>query len=434
MNNWAKRLALLLALAAVCELALRLGGAVLTAPSIGLNAVKPEDAKKVRILALGESTTADYFSSAKSAWPRQLESRLLRAGIDARVYNEGLPSTTSAVILSRVPEYLEKYRPQIVIAMMGINDTRLRYRESASSRLQRTISRIRLVKLARWAASSVDARLRCRIEPDSSADPKFADAVREGLALSGKSPLPEVEARLRKRVSNDKDMAGVLITIAGSLIGRVPNEEFRAYADRAFDLNPYDHRAAAWELQTLPAAGSARTDRCTQVSRKLLACGRNVPDDLISLMANCASADPGFSSDLASDPAFRSRGLILSAARGELPPQIADYRALHERLRREGVFLVAMQYPTLPLAELESYFNGPDGRMEESFRDITFVSNEGNFSAALASRPYEEVFTDRFRGSWGHTTTLGHGLIADSAFAAISAMIKTRLARAMARS
>ena len=430
--SWTKRLALLFAAAAVCEFALRMGGVVLSAPSNRFNAVRPEDSKKIRILALGESTTADYFSRDISAWPRQLESRLLREGIDARVYNEGLPSTTSAMILSRVPEYLEKYRPQIVVAMMGINDAdlNLRYDASPSSRLRLAISRIRLVKLARWLASSADARLRCRIESEPARDPNFSEADREGKRLSRSLPFAEVERRLRGRISSDKDLALIytdiveLFTVEGGL-RFTPDGNVRAYADRAFDLSPYDHRVDLWELVTL-ARSAAKDGRCEQVGRKILACGGNVPDDLLSLIAGCGAG-------LASDPAFRSRGLSFQSSRNEPSPQKFHYRALHRLLQGEGVSLVAMQYPTLPVGDLESYFKGPDGRLEDSFRDIVFVANESNFSRALKSRPYSDLFVDRFRGSWGHATDLGHGLIADSAFEAVSALIKTRLKPEMAR-
>ena len=36
--------------------------------------------------------------------------------------DKGLGGTNSGVILSRIESYLKKYRPHMIIAMMGIND------------------------------------------------------------------------------------------------------------------------------------------------------------------------------------------------------------------------------------------------------------------------------------------------------------------------
>ena len=75
------------------------------------------------ILCLGESTTA---AGGKSSYPRQLEEELnqMDIGIQFSVINKGQPACDTTEILARLEENLERYHPDMVITMMGINDRR----------------------------------------------------------------------------------------------------------------------------------------------------------------------------------------------------------------------------------------------------------------------------------------------------------------------
>ncbi|MCL2389478.1 MAG: hypothetical protein FWC85_03755, partial [Elusimicrobia bacterium] len=73
---------------------------------------------KITILCIGESTTDNQ-------WPRFLNQALLDAGItkEVRVIDRGVGGTTTGIILQNITYYIEKYNPDIIVAMMGINDT-----------------------------------------------------------------------------------------------------------------------------------------------------------------------------------------------------------------------------------------------------------------------------------------------------------------------
>ncbi len=107
----------------VVEGGLRLGGWLLLERQHGLNPAGRSDPGTVSILCLGESTTA---LGGRDAYPRQLERLLERArpGTDFAVVNEGIAATTTTRILARLPELLERHRPDVVVAMMGVNDHR----------------------------------------------------------------------------------------------------------------------------------------------------------------------------------------------------------------------------------------------------------------------------------------------------------------------
>lgn len=74
-----------------------------------------------RILCLGESTTA---LGGEDSYPSQLEALLNLQSHPKKftVINKGVISTTTDDILAHIEQYLDIYKPQLVIVMMGIND------------------------------------------------------------------------------------------------------------------------------------------------------------------------------------------------------------------------------------------------------------------------------------------------------------------------
>lgn len=70
------------------------------------------------ILCLGESTTSNRY-------PRFLETDLnsRNSGITFNVIDKGRPSTNSNYILASLENNLNKYKPDMVITMMGVNDS-----------------------------------------------------------------------------------------------------------------------------------------------------------------------------------------------------------------------------------------------------------------------------------------------------------------------
>lgn len=75
------------------------------------------------ILALGESTTANLHNG-QSTWPDELELILNNrsVGIKFEVFNEGLVNADTETILKGLEGNLERYDPDLVIAMIGSND------------------------------------------------------------------------------------------------------------------------------------------------------------------------------------------------------------------------------------------------------------------------------------------------------------------------
>jgi len=105
------------------------------------------------ILCLGESTTV---VGGKESYPRQLEEILndRNAGISFSVINRGIPGTTTRGILSRLKMNLDRYQPDMVISMMGINDELMPIPSGeliqTTTRSSAPYQRLRVVKLGGW--------------------------------------------------------------------------------------------------------------------------------------------------------------------------------------------------------------------------------------------------------------------------------------------
>lgn len=103
------------------ETGLRIGGFVYLSLQEYRNKISIKQKRAYRILCLGESTTA---FGGKNSYPYQLEDILNQRdiGIKFSVINCGIPGTTTTAIASQLEDNLNKYAPNMVITMMGIND------------------------------------------------------------------------------------------------------------------------------------------------------------------------------------------------------------------------------------------------------------------------------------------------------------------------
>jgi Tfp pilus assembly protein PilF len=103
------------------EIGLRLGGFIFLSLQEHRNKVSLMQKGEYRIICLGESTTA--FGSNDS-YPFKLGEVLNQrnTGIKFSVINGGVAGIDTSNIVARLDDNLNKYKPDMVIAMMGIND------------------------------------------------------------------------------------------------------------------------------------------------------------------------------------------------------------------------------------------------------------------------------------------------------------------------
>jgi lysophospholipase L1-like esterase len=401
------------------ELGMRLFGfAILRAQDVG-NEIRPGDSRALRIVAIGESTTSDWFGPGNTAWPRQLERQLVAAGIPARVYNLGMVGTTTDAILERLPEQLDRFRPDIAITMMGINDGNTTLRGDPNS----AWTRLRVVQLYRLLRRKY-AEMKTQRESDPNVAPPVGE---EALALDKLRTLllsqkPAQAMPLLAETANkfDADKRAVFYQV---MADSLPQDGVMPQIGIRIDLL---RRSLAARFQIEPASSLAtllafnhREDECLALAQEIVRRGWILGEQGRFGFLKCA--------DLSLLTASRRQGewppLLESLAgigfRTQLGVRYANtkdnYQELHRQLASRKIIHIAMQYPTQDVSTLKGYFSG-----DAEARDIDFVENRSNFSDALAQHRYDEIFADRFANQWGHTTPLGHSLLAQSAFVAVT--------------
>ena len=76
--------------------------------------------EKILVLCIGESTTAGFFET----WPSQLQRILnnMQEQTTFHVINKGVPGASTSYLLREFEDNLDQYNPDIVLAMIGVND------------------------------------------------------------------------------------------------------------------------------------------------------------------------------------------------------------------------------------------------------------------------------------------------------------------------
>ncbi|MHB9155688.1 MAG: GDSL-type esterase/lipase family protein [Endomicrobiales bacterium] len=129
------------------EAGLRLAGSAFRSLQEHRNLQNLRSKSDIRVLCLGESTTARQY-------PRYLERALNEKSLQARftVIDKGIPGVTTDDIVAHLRENIEKYRPDIVVTMMGVNDRsdRVPFPRRTGARFSlRNLAVYRLLLLAR---------------------------------------------------------------------------------------------------------------------------------------------------------------------------------------------------------------------------------------------------------------------------------------------
>jgi len=128
------------------EASLRLGGFILLSIQEHRNLQSIKQKGVYRIMCLGESTTQGQY-------PEPLEKILNQRniGVHFSVIDKGRVSTNILAILSKVESYIDKYHPDAVITMMGINDLgeHIPYEVVTASKITLFLKSFRTYKLSR---------------------------------------------------------------------------------------------------------------------------------------------------------------------------------------------------------------------------------------------------------------------------------------------
>lgn len=442
-------LGVLLALA-LLEIGLRVAGAIWTEQQQAENTARLSDDGSIRILCLGESTTA-------YGYPAVLENVLNEQSRDARysVFNEGVAGTTTDEILARLPSLLAQYDPHIVVAMVGINDPKS---AEAASPLVAAFSELRVVRLftllgehlsdrARGVGagpgeateSSDDTRARLEEAELAQLARDYDEARRILVATTEVNPKAYEPWRRRIVVEQKLGEEDPSVLLAPSRAALEPLlranpadlDTRLALARLMIDLRQYEDARdlllaapppasehPAWRRRVattfeFPSREAARQRDWNTAVAELEAGLRALPSDAVWIRAE-------FHDRLARGEAKRGREgpaahheAEATRLRASLDRAFtaANYQRLRDRLREHDILLVASQYPGRPIAPVRDMLDDAD--------DVVFVDNGPVFRTAVDQFGFWRVYYDEFAGDFGHMTALGKGLLAHNVAQAI---------------
>jgi lysophospholipase L1-like esterase len=196
----------------IVGLELTLQGAALVVGATGRDPVTGWISGNTRVLALGDSNTYGLFLPPEQSWPTQFEA-IWNAEVESpkiEVINLGYPGTNSSVLLKNLPGFLDTFRPDVVLVMVGVNDfwtdtvSREEVPENALDRATTWLRQnSRVYKLAFmigrgfYDPEELDLGERSTLAPDAI-DARTAERITEALLNSENTDLSEVRYGDRK--------------------------------------------------------------------------------------------------------------------------------------------------------------------------------------------------------------------------------------------
>jgi len=403
-----------------------------------------------RILCLGESTTA---LGGDDSYPRQLEKILnsRQSKIKFKVINKGVPSTTTDQILARVEHYFTEYQPQMVVAMMGINDPQSPEQWTWRDKWSRYSKAFKLFDMIarHWNAKHKEVpqdfveKQVAKLEEQAVKNPSLRIAVELGKAnLYRSANFPQQEKLAIEKVlavDADNSQAWFLLGIYYDRQAEYP-KALEAYRRADVKAGP-EHKFKILErmAECYKLLGDENT--AMQIYAGLLKQWPRHPEangafaDILMEQEKYGDAIGYFLRQLAIDP--RKADLydklahcyfkigqadkaqkILAAQQGDAASKIKrrelkdsynaatkeNYLKLVKMSSQRRLQLLAVQYPHRPVAPLKNMLTSASG--------LVFVDNQKVFTDALAEHKYDEIFFDRFAGDFGHCTSQGNALLA----------------------
>lgn len=428
---------------AIAEGALRLGGWAYLVYQDQQNRGKIKRSGDFRILCIGESTTA---VGGNDSYPNQLE-RALRSthhGKNFVVINKGIPGVSSGMIVDTLESWIKQYDPDIVIAMLGVNDLMAFEpveRPGLSSAWKREWQKLRLVKLAGWIRDAYQNRTRLKedeatLAPRISAElennkneelkepehernsPQFKDKLEDASvvyrslygaswALEQKQDWPSAESLVRKLISlnYDPQVNVELYRRLAYILER--QEKFEAFAGMLRDIPYY-----SWGIDWIaPVCQNPRGVNIVEGEITFLIDKEPKNTKLYDYLSACyAQAGEHEKANRVREESRRIKEDFVNPVTKKSYTKLLNILYDHK-----GIVAVLMQYPLRHIDNIKAMISDVEKKPP-----VYFVDNRKNFEDVLREAAYEDIFYDRFAGDFGHCTARGNKILAENAASVIS--------------
>lgn len=417
----------LLIFAVTLEIGLQAAGAFLhfkqTAAVLPTSATQP-----YVILTLGESTTAETSPHLKKSWASQLQLLFMPERTDLlqqnslrnlRVANEAVVGTTTTALLARLEEMLDRHKPQLVISMMGVNDTSSFWLRDYGLIKQEDGIDWKIPKLVRYV-------LNYRVINQLNTGQK----LNTGIIKAHHFDYPERDKMLKifqSSMEGSADFTSQEALVETFLGQKSPTEKAQFYVYVAEQIrpdwgNPAEGFSNAYHFYkkaffqdpqvsdsldvTLLLSFMLQKNECKKILDYAIEKNIQLTPVTLGRAAVCLANDPDYLNSIYSrvnkDFVYRP---------GSESPTVKNYQKLYETLRHRKICLIAMEYP------LRDFSIAINHLTEKADPDYFFtVSNKENFQEALKKNKYNDLFTDRFAQDFGHLSLAGAQLVARNVY------------------
>jgi tetratricopeptide (TPR) repeat protein len=454
------------------EAGLRLGGFIFSSKQGAENLRSHKQKDAYRILCLGESTTQRQY-------PHLLEQVLNERNIGVRfsVIDKGKGSTNTVFILGQIESYLAEYHPDVVVAMMGINDKGVRYYRGIPESETWFFRHCRVYRFSRI----LYVNFLKTIKREGSEGPSGAEADKEAIAkdpqndkayvelgffYQKRGDLSQAETSFKKAIEihpkNDRAWIGLGWLYKGQGQLSQAEDSFK----KAIEINPKNESAYVELGQLYQVQGIL--SKAGDSFKKAFEIDPNNDKTCVGLgyfyqhQGKFVQAEDFFKKALELNPGndraffelgwlYRAQGKLLQAAdffKKDMEFHPNDGRALSataslyeelgktelakeyaEKARSWGLEINAavtvdnyrklkkiLDRKGIKLVCVQYPVRSVDPlkRIFEKDKDVIFVDNERVFKDAMRDSGYNEYFTDMFGGDFGHCTPKGNMLIAQN--------------------
>jgi len=389
-----------------------------------------------RIMCIGGSTTWDTY-------PVQLEEILNRknAGLRSQVIDKGIPGINSAEILAHLDKNLDKYHPDMVICMTGINDkvSTIPYEDNLRVKSIMFLKRLRVCKLSKiFRRSNLNENAGSQKSATKKIDDTTADlpSLRVGrlklkyLDWMKHGEYKKAEKILKKALEIKPDSSELHIFLGEHYKNAYMPEKAEHTLKKALELYPTNSHSL--KLLGDIYCSQGRYNEAEEVLKKsikfaptyrepysgLAICYRKQGklEELEKLFKKIEALDTnndyfygalgtyytGIRRNKKAENYYRKANELRSKYYN--PGTRHNYQRIKNKIVQRGVKLVCVQYPVRSVKPLKKLFDSTEG--------IIFVGNEKIFKEALEKASYDEYFIDSFGGDFGHCTKKGNELMA----------------------
>ncbi len=382
------------------------------------------------ILTLGESTTADQTAKNGRSWPRILEEKIKAHCPEIKIVNVARPAITTTAVLKELQENLIKYRPVLVISMMGINDMGfLKLARSGLTSHSESFWNLRVSKLfsllsnfVRSIGSKKEYPLFRYSEEQLKIYEKATIDVHHLIGSNTKVPLRDLHPQLDKLAQTSTDdfyRHAVYRAFASFQRARKETEHYHydylytllkaAKMDSRFVETSINYSHYALEEKSL--------SYCSDFVKVLLEKRAEFATEEVTRYYECFTRHLDNMSN--EEKILFSNFKKAMGGTYEFNPKInfevreKNYLKILDILSQSQTDWLVMQYPTRDIEELKNILASK--LKETKGINVRFLENKENFDTLLSKHPYDEIFVDRFGQSFGHATFLGNEAIATNA-------------------